>query len=278
METMPLDPYRLRLKFWGVRGSTPTPGAEYLQFGGNTTCFEILDGEEPAYLRCRQRHSKTRPSPGRAEFRPHDLHLFLTHFHWDHIQGLPFFAPLLRAGNKLTFHSFPGAEEIKARLQRQMSSPYFTLGFEHVGAMREFCRPTTPFVMATWRVTAFPLHHPQGACGYRIESDGAVVVIATDLEHGDPALDKVLREYSEGADVLIYDAQYTPSEYETRHGWGHSTYHAAAAVAHDAGVQRLVLFHHDPTHDDMQMNQIATSAIAEFENTGVAREMDCITL
>jgi ribonuclease BN (tRNA processing enzyme) len=129
------------------------------------------------------------------------------------------------------------------------------------------------FRRGTLSVKTFPLNHPQGACGYRIESPDATVIIATDVEHGDPELDKVLRENSEGADLLIYDAQYTPTEYESRKGWGHSTYAAGASVARDAHVKGLVLFHHDPTHNDSLITQMIQEAIPLFENTIAAREL-----
>ena len=159
-----------------------------------------------------------------------------------------------------------------------MSDPYFTLDFNSVGAGKEFRQTITGFRRGGLSVTAFPLHHPQGAFGYRVESEEGTIVIATDLEHGHPELDKVLREYSEGADVLIYDAQYTPGEYESRKGWGHSTYAGGASVARDANAKKLVLFHHDPTHNDTAMSEIVKETVPLFENSIAAREHDIISL
>lgn len=272
------DSFRLRVKFWGVRGSTPTPESDHLGYGGNTTCIEVQAGDGARIIvdagsgirKLGLRLMQENPSQ--------KLDLFLTHFHWDHIQGIPFFAPLLNAGNKISFHSFPDSGEIRRRLERQMSCPYFTLEFERLQAARDFIQLEGVYRNAGMRVMAFPLHHPQGACGYRIEFQGAVAVIATDLEHGDPVLDKTLREHSEGADVLIYDAQYTPAEYQKRQGWGHSTYAAAAAVARDAKVKKLILSHHDPVHTDTQMDNIVSSAASSFENTAGARELQTICL
>jgi phosphoribosyl 1,2-cyclic phosphodiesterase len=258
------------LTFWGVRGSTPTPVDANLGFGGNTTCIEIRNGKDRIII---DAGSGIREL-GRAlaaQNGPQKIDLFLTHFHWDHIQGIPFFAPLLTAGNKVTFHSCLPATELRERLERQMSNPYFTLDFNAVAAEREFCQ-TRSFRSGELSVNTFPLHHPQGAFGYRIESAGKVIVVATDLEHGDVHLDKVLREFSTGADVLIYDAQYTPAEYQTRKGWGHSTYAEAARVARDAQVNQLVLFHHDPTHDDVKTAQIVSETKLLFENTIAAKE------
>ena len=273
------DPFRLGVKFWGVRGSTPTPEIDNMGYGGNTTCVEIQGPKgEQLIVDAGTGIRKLGVQLAEQKQPPQTVDLFLTHFHWDHIQGIPFFIPLLREGNLVRFHSFLPNAQIQERLASQMRDPFFTLAFDRLAACREFLQFNGGSKVGDLSVTNFPLHHPQGACGYRIESDGAVVVIATDLEHGDAVLDKKLREYSEGADILIYDAQYTPAEYESRKGWGHSTYRAAAKVAHDAHVKKLVLFHHDPLHTDQQMNSIVDSAAREFENTIAAREHESITL
>jgi ribonuclease BN (tRNA processing enzyme) len=121
-------------------------------------------------------------------------------------------------------------------------------------------------------VYQFPLNHPQGASGYRIEKDGAVIVHASDVEHGEPRMDSILREHAQNADVLIMDAQYTPEEYESKRGWGHTTWLEATRVARDCGVKQLVLFHHDPGHDDRAINEILACAQRQFENTVAAKE------
>jgi phosphoribosyl 1,2-cyclic phosphodiesterase len=263
----------LELKFWGVRGSTPTPVAENLGFGGNTTCMEITGAGGERLIIDAGSGIRELGLQISSDKQLQELDIFLTHFHWDHIQGIPFFSPLMRPGNKVRFHSFPHEAEIQSRLTGQMSSPYFTLEFDKVGATREFHRLESSWTKGSLSVTTFPMNHPQGAYGYRIESEGKSVVIASDLEHGDERLDKVLREHCEGADILIYDAQYTPLEYEARKGWGHSSYLAATAVARDAKVGQLVLFHHDPTHSDRAINNIVTAALPWFENTTAAREL-----
>ena len=264
----------IEVKFWGVRGSTPTPIADHLAYGGNTTCIEVNDGAGARIIFDAGTGIRELGRKIAGEGKALGVDVFLTHFHWDHIQGIPFFAPLLTEGNKVTFHSFVPESEIQSRLERQMSDPYFTLDFNSVRAKKEFRQTLGGFRNGGLNVTAFPLNHPQRAFGYRVECDGKAVVIATDLEHGHAELDRVLREESEGADVLIYDAQYTPEEYESRRGWGHSTYAAAAAVARDARVKELVLFHHDPTHDDVQVGQIVRSARALFENVSGASESE----
>jgi phosphoribosyl 1,2-cyclic phosphodiesterase len=269
------EPFRLQVKFWGVRGSTPTPNQANLGYGGNTACIEvrlpnneliIVDGG----LGVRNLGlSLVEEFPSQSMA----LKVFLTHFHWDHIQGLPFFPPLYNPANSISFHSFPEKEQIRETLTGQMTTPYFPVSFALLAAARDFVQiANEPIYYGDLCVRAFPLNHPQGACGYRIETEGAVVVVASDLEHGDPKFDKILRQNAAGADVLIYDAQFTPEEYPLRKGWGHSTYAEGARLAREAGVKELVLFHHDPAHTDAILDGIVDDARKQFQNTSAARE------
>jgi phosphoribosyl 1,2-cyclic phosphodiesterase len=212
----------------------------------------------------------------RAEFRnePIAASIFLTHYHWDHIQGIPFFLPLYRPENEITFRTSQVFGSCEERLMGQMSQPYFPVSLDEVGARRHFqdFPDGLSIPVGDVLVRPFPLNHPQGACGYRVESPRAAVVYATDLEHGHPRLDQVLREYSHNADILIYDAQYTPHEYQSHTGWGHSTWEEATRVARDAGVKHLILFHHDPWHNDLFMEEVVEQARQHFENTSAAME------
>jgi phosphoribosyl 1,2-cyclic phosphodiesterase len=202
-----------------------------------------------------------------------NLHVLMTHFHWDHIQGLPHFAPLFSPGNKIIFHSSRPPEQIRRILEGQMSDPYYPISLNYLPAQRDFvdiC--SNPFRQFGIAAHPFPLHHPQSATGYRLESKGKVITHASDLEHGHDKLDKTLREFAQDADVLIYDAQYTPNEYSSWKGRGHSTWLQATRVARDSNVSRLILFHHDPNHDDECMTAILGEARRHFENTDVATE------
>ena len=204
---------------------------------------------------------------------PAAIHIFLTHFHWDHVQGLPYFRPLYAAASKVVFHSAHGPEELSAVLAGQMRGPYFPLLFDELPAQVEFRRiGAEPVRFGSVTVEAFPLHHPQGSVGYRIVDSGRTAVYATDHEHGDAASDHGLIAMAKNADVLVYDAQYTPVEYATRQGWGHSTWLEAARIAEQAGVRQLVLFHHDPDRDDEAVRGIEDEARREFAATVAAHE------
>ncbi len=271
---------QLVVEIWGARGSSPTPGPGTLRYGGNTTCISVRSASGDRIII--DSGSGIRKL-GRALLaenpRTPEINLFFTHFHWDHLQGLPFFAPFIQGTAKLRFHACIDPNETRARLERQMSDPFFTLDFNAAKADREFLKNTSTVMrFGSLTLESFPLNHPQGACGYRIESGGASVVIATDVEHGHPTLDKLLRERAKNADLLIYDAQYTEAEYATRAGWGHSTPLAATEVAADACVRNLLLFHHDPEHDDAAMDNILCETKKLFPATTVACEGEFIAI
>jgi phosphoribosyl 1,2-cyclic phosphodiesterase len=265
----------LRLKFWGVRGSTPTPQIDNLSYGGNTACIEIRSPDDQVVILdagsgLRKLGQTLLQESGNSRL---SVHFLLTHFHWDHIQGIPFFAPLYRPETDATFYTGQALGSIEEKLQGQMSRPYFPIAFEVLAARRQFAElDDKPFKLADLVIHPFPLNHPQGAVGYRIEAGEKVIVHASDLEHGHPQLDKVLRQYAEGADVLVYDAQFTPEEYESHKGWGHSTWLEATRVAHEARVKTLILFHHDPWHDDQTVFEIVQQARLFFDNTLGATE------
>ena len=268
-----------RLRLWGVRGSTPTPVERNLGHGGNTCCVQICvhgeDGSGDDELLILDAGSGIRALgaviAGRAR-PPSAVHIFFTHFHWDHVQGLPFFAPLFSPHSRVVFHSVLPAQELRAILGRQMASPFFPVDFGAVAAQTEFRQITAPQSFGAVTLETFPLHHPQGSVGYRIADDRRAVVFATDHEHGVAEIDRRLRDLARDADALIYDAQYTAQEYAGRKGWGHSTWKEAVAVARDAQVKRLVLFHHDPERDDRALDGVVAEAQGEFPHTVAARE------
>lgn len=262
----------MQLRFWGVRGSVPTPVARNLGYGGNTSCVEIrLAGGAhlifDAGTGIRELGLSLEQNP--AE----DFHIFFTHFHWDHIQGLPFFGPLYNPVCQTTFYSTCYACPLREALSDQMIGPYFPVPFDAISNNKKFVTMGgEPVTLGRATIRPFPLNHPQGAGGYRIESGDASIVYATDREHGHKELDSVLREYAENADILIHDAQYTPEEYPRFKGWGHSTWQEAVSVARECNVKQLILFHHDPNHDDSAVSAIVEDARAQFPNTLAACE------
>ncbi len=272
---------RMQVRFWGVRGSIPVAQADCLAYGGNTACIEVRLPENQILIIDAGTGIHNLGHSLRSEFQDRKLalQLFLTHFHWDHIQGLPYFAPLYDAGNEVVFHSGHLPSETREILDHQMSSPYFPVRLEMLAATRSFVQASSnapPYPKLAFH--PFPLNHSGGATGCRLELEGAVVVHASDVEHGHPRLDSILRDHAQNADLLIYDAQYTPEEYEHRCGWGHSTWLEAARVAMDAHVKKLILFHHDPAHVDSTIDQMLANTRCCFENTDAAREGLTITL
>lgn len=203
------------------------------------------------------------------------LHLFISHVHWDHIQGFPFFAPAFRKDTRINLY---GSKSIVGSLESamagQMEFRNFPVTFDALASEMVFhniaadqdIKPTDGVV-----VRAMPGHHPGGVLAYRVEHEGGSVVYMTDTEHGSDR-DEGLLELSRGADVLIYDAMYTPSEYESHQGWGHSTNEVGAKMASDAGVKQLVLFHHDPDQDDDAVRAKEAHAKTIFSNSVAAYE------
>lgn len=202
-------------------------------------------------------------------------HVMLSHFHWDHIQGIPYFAPLFDARHEVVFHAAAPPDEIRAALQRQMASPFFPIGWDRLPAsVRYASLPPEGTEVAGATVRPVALRHPQGAIGFRIDAGEGTLLYASDHEAGEPEIEAGLREAARGVGVLVYDAPYTPREYEERRGWGHSSWEHAAELAEFAGVGRLALFHHDPDHDDEALSMIERAARRRFAATRMAREGD----
>jgi phosphoribosyl 1,2-cyclic phosphodiesterase len=247
-----------------------------MRYGGNTSCVEVRLGDQIYIFDCGTGF-RVLGNQLRDEFdgNPLSAHIFLSHFHWDHIQGLPFFGPLYEnAKNRFVFHSSSRTRPLKQVLEEQMASPYFPVGLKEMKAQREFHDlEQGSMQLGDITIRTAWLNHPQGCMGFRLEAKEGVLVYATDNEPGDEAFDKSVRKLAEGADVLIYDAQYLPDEYETRRrGWGHSHWREAVNVAMQSGAKDLVLYHHDPDHDDVCLDKVVSEARNYYPRVRAAAE------
>ena len=269
----------IRLRFWGVRGSIPTPGPNTVQTGGNTSCVEV---------RCDDRIIIFDGGTGLRVLGEHLLKemplkaaMFFSHVHWDHIQGFPFFTPALASGNHFDLY---GGNNVTATLAEtlsgQMNFPNFPLTLEQMASDMSFHQFDDGQLVDLGdgvTVKALQLNHPNGCYGYRITYQGKSIAYCTDTEHRDEPDENVVA-LAEGSELFIYDAQYTPEEYSgeasglSRVGWGHSTYEEGAKLAKMAGAKRLVLFHHDPGHDDEMVSAIERRCRGLFPQTEAARE------
>jgi phosphoribosyl 1,2-cyclic phosphodiesterase len=276
-----------KLTFWGVRGSTPTVDPVTWRFGGNTPCLDFVAPDGTQFildcgtgLRMLGNRWDTENSP-----RPAETHIFVTHYHWDHIQGLPFFAPLYNEKNEFQFYSFRskflGPDSLRQVFEAQMALPYFPVDFSVMNARRKFreLEGGESFCVGENKVTVRYLNHPQGCLGFRIDTRAGTLVYATDNEPGDRLLDKGLRELAEGADIFVNDAQFTPEQLATtKKGWGHSSWKAGVEVAQEIGAKTLVLFHYDPDSTDRMVDSILRDAREEFDSVFAASEGMVITL
>ncbi|MFN9810975.1 MAG: MBL fold metallo-hydrolase [Deltaproteobacteria bacterium] len=246
----------LRVRFWGVRGSIPTPGPSTVAIGGNTSCVEMRAGDH--ILVFDGGTGLRLLGDALAKEMPRTVHLFFSHVHWDHIQGFPFFTPAFVKGN--TIHLYGGANTVgtvETALAGQMETPNFPVHLRDLPAALTFNDLHEGEVVELAGgvcVRNASGNHPGGVFAYRVEYQGRSVVYATDTEHGavpDPKLVALCKD----ADVVIYDTMYTPEEYEgqggiPKIGWGDSHFVAGVALMKAAGADRYILFHHDPTQND----------------------------
>ncbi len=259
----------LTLTFWGTRGSIPSPGPSTVRYGGNTPCVELRTDE--GWLIILDAGTGIREL-GRKLLEGHDGEpvagdIFLTHAHWDHIQGIPFFAPLFKKGNRFTIW---GSKSLQTSIDRvvrdQMSPVVFPVSFEELQARIDFQELAEERRQGNgYEVAAMGVRHPGGALGYRFttgNADGRALVYVSDNElsvearyDDPPGWREKLVSFVHGASVLVHDTMYTASEYGSFVGWGHSTHDQAVELALDADVERLVLFHHRPERTDEEVDR-----------------------
>ncbi|WP_163992975.1 MBL fold metallo-hydrolase [Pyxidicoccus caerfyrddinensis] len=273
------------VRFWGVRGSIPAPGPQTKRYGGNTPCVEVRCGDELLIFDLGS-GARALGDELLAGAKPVRGSIFISHYHYDHLQGLPFFGPIFIPSNAFTLYGSPrNGQTVKQILGGQMVQPYFPVTAEGVFRAQLTYRdlsPTETLKVGPAKVSMLELNHPGGNLGYRVDCEGRSVVYATDVEHSS-AMDPGLFEFARGADLLIYDSMYTDDEYQGRNGpartgWGHSTWQAAVRAADAAGVKTLVLFHHDPGRDDAGMDKLLRQVRKHRPEAIAAKESMVIAL
>lgn len=281
----------MRVRFWGTRGSIATPGSGTNHFGGNTSCVELTtDAGQTIIFDCGTGARLLGAEMLAKAAGPLRAIILFSHTHWDHIQGLPFFAPVFAAGNQLDVYAPEGGQRsLQDVLAGQMEFTYFPVELNQLAATISYNVLTEgTHQIGGLSITTQYLNHPAVTLGYRIECDGAVFAYLTDHEPFagplwrsgvEPGrIESMLHEgdrrhakFMAHADLVIHDAQYTPEEYPAKMNWGHSPYDYVVEVAAAAGVRQLALTHHDPTHDDAFLVEVESGArrLAEARGSGL---------
>jgi phosphoribosyl 1,2-cyclic phosphodiesterase len=265
----------MRVEFWGVRGTAPASGKNFVKYGGHTPCAAaesakggIVIVDAGTGIRRLGDALMARGGSGGLE-----IHLFLTHFHLDHIIGLPFFAPLYSARARITFYSPVLPRDAEKCLSGLMAGRYFPVGFRETASTKDFQKvEEESFSIGKLNISSCQLNHPQGSVAYRIAEKDLAIVFATDTEPPEEGMDERLAGFIRGAAHLVCDATFTPEEYTRRQGWGHSTWRHGTELAAAAGVRNLLLSHFSPEHDDRQVEEMVRRARREFRFTAAARE------
>lgn len=270
---------RLSLRFWGVRGSTPVSGPDYVEFGGSTPCMEIRCGDRLFIVdagsglnACGLHH--------RAEL-PQEIDLLFSHLHLDHSAGLPFFKPVVLDPNRTinTYCGNLGGRCATESLDRLFSPPLFpvTLDILPCRLVHHGFKAGEPLVFSDGaRVDTILLNHPQGSTGYRFDHAGRRLCIISDIEHSDPWPDPALTEFVRGADLMVYDGMFTQDEYPRCCGWGHSTWQKGVELAKAAGVKALAIIHLHPAHTDAMLRRVEAEMQAVMPSAFIAREREIV--
>ena len=268
------------VKFWGVRGSIPTPGPTTIRYGGNTPCVELRYSDDQFFILDAGSGIRELGNWLLQQGKPVKSHIFISHMHWDHIQGIPFFTPAYIPGNEFTFY---GAHEADKKLEDilsdQMNIINFPIELASMAAKFKFKSLFEDiYTINNIKLETFYLNHPGFALGYKFKINEKNIVYISDnepypiqpgspdsIENPEQVLyvednNQRLINYLDGAEIFIHDAQYTPNEYKTKYQWGHSPYDYTVNIALQAQIKNLILFHHDPTHDDDFIDQMVESA------------------
>ncbi|OKH40441.1 MBL fold metallo-hydrolase [[Phormidium ambiguum] IAM M-71] len=266
------------VQFWGVRGSIPTPGNQTARYGGNTSCIEmriggkrlIFDGGSGLHVLGREL----------LKIMPVEAYMFFTHYHWDHIQGVPMFIPAFVEGN--SFQIYGAVPDQRSSMEQHFMErvlhPNSPVPLKGMQANIEFCDISCgdTIKIDDIIIETGPLNHPNGAMGYRVNWRGHSVFYCTDTEHYPDHIDENVLRLANNADLLIYDSMYTDEEYHNpkspKVGWGHSTWEEGVKVCEAAGVKRFVKFHHEPIHSDDFLDRLEEKILAASPNAVLAKE------
>ncbi len=264
---------QMRVRFHGVRGSMPNPDSTVARYGGDTLCIEI-DTATSSHRLLIDAGTGIRnvavPAPDDGESLEVDL--LLSHFHLDHIIGLPFFAPIFQPQHTFHFHGRAEGMTVHDAINGALRPPWFPVPVCESPSEKTFTDlDGSSFEIEGLQITPIWLHHPQGVTGYRIESGDQVIVVATDHESGDEEADARLVEAARGANLLVHDAQYLETDYKEHEGWGHSTWQRAIEAAERAGVERLLIVSHDIHRTDAELDAIVAKVQAERPWVDAAR-------
>ena len=264
-----------KVKFWGVRGSIACPSPRHMSFGGNTSCLEVSMGGDRLILDAGTGIRNLGHWLLKKDVR--QAYILLSHTHWDHINGFPFFSPAFRPDRAFTIMAGHLTDKggIENILATQMAQPTFPVPLEKMGGQllfEDFRFGDSLDIVPGVKITTTPLNHPDGATGYRIGYNGKSMCYITDTEHIPGKLDENILKLIEGTDLVIYDSTYTDEEFPSKVGWGHSTWEEGVRLCKEAGAKNLAIFHHDPDHEDLFMEQLESVARQMWEGAIVARE------
>ena len=268
----------MKVRFWGTRGSIPVPGKDTINYGGNTTCAEITLESGRRVIIDSGTGIRALGDHLSSEEKAVDIHLLITHIHWDHVAGFPFFAPIHDPATKISVDGFPTCMKgLKIPFDNKMSNGFFPVKFDDLKAEINYLDKlkSGPLEVDGVVIDSIPLRHPQGGFGFRFRDGKKTFVFLTDNElrkemlGGNHAVDYV--SFCKDADLLVHDAQYTPEEIDERRGWGHSDYVTALNLASEAHAKRLILFHHDPSRKDPEIASIVAQCqeLAGRNNDGI---------